>query len=168
MFAYCGNNPINYVDHGGTAAVSIKDSTIPSTTTLLMRFGALAIGMGAVSISIKSKENTKSEVIALPKQNNGGATYYHVTTLVNANSIKLSQIIYGSTWEGWHVFAWRLKPTRKAVEKSGAHFGVIISFKTNAAFTPDKGIGNAYAQAFLPVVTVFPGPIRVWDVKIVG
>lgn len=46
--------------------------------------------------------------------------------------------------------------------------GVIISFKTNAVFVDDIGIANTKVKKFLPVRSIVPGPIYVWDVKIVG
>ena len=74
----------------------------------------------------------------------------------------------GSVWEGGYVFAWRKKPSEYAVKNSGAHLGVIISFKTNAVFVDDIGIANTKVKKFLPVRSIVPGPIYVWDVKIVG
>ena len=51
---------------------------------------------------------------------------------------------------------------------SGAHFGVIISFKTNAVFVDDTGIKNPFVKIFKPVVSAIPGDVTVWDVQIVG
>lgn len=76
--------------------------------------------------------------------------------------------MYGNKFEGGHVFAWRMKPNKYAIKNSGAHYGVIISFKTNATFMTDSGITNSKVQKYGPVVSVMPGPIAVWDVQIVG
>ena len=74
----------------------------------------------------------------------------------------------GSSWEGGYVYAWRTKPDKYAIENSGAHFGVTISFKTNASFTRDTGIDDPAVAMYGPVVSATPGPIVVWDVNIVG
>ena len=74
----------------------------------------------------------------------------------------------GSIFEAGHVYAWKSKPSSYAIKNSGAHFGVIISFKTNAPFIKDIGIDNPIVNLFGPVVSAFPGPITVWDVRIVG
>ena len=59
--------------------------------------------------------------------------------------------------------------TKYAVKNSGAHEGVIISFKTSAAFTVDTGISDPKVLLwYAPVVSVASGPVYVWDVKIVG
>ena len=63
--------------------------------------------------------------------------------------------------------AWRMKPDKYAVKNSGAHQGVIISFKTNASFEQDSGIYDPRVTKYGPVVSSRPGPIYVWDVKIV-
>ena len=59
-------------------------------------------------------------------------------------------------------------PSSYAIENSGAHFGTIISFKTNASFVMDIGITDPKVMAYGPVRSLSPGPIKVWDVKIVG
>lgn len=74
----------------------------------------------------------------------------------------------GSPWEGGYVFAWKRKPSKYAIENSGARSkDVIISFKTNAAFRTDEGIKDPLVRMYDPVATVIPRPIYVWDVKIV-
>ena len=87
-----------------------------------------------------------------------------LTTPENAASIISTGVMYGNKFEGAHIFAWRMKP----IKNSGAHYGVIISFKTNATFMTDSGITNSKVQKYGPVVSVMPGPIAVWDVQIVG
>ena len=77
-------------------------------------------------------------------------------------------IMTGSSWEGGHVYAWKTKPSKYAIENSGAHKGVTISFKTNASFSMDMGISDPKVQMYGPVVSNSPGPIVVWDVQIVG
>ena len=74
----------------------------------------------------------------------------------------------GSNWEGKYVCAWRRKPNKYAMEYSGARFGTIISFKTNVPFVDDLGILDQKVKKYYPVTSVRPGPITVWDVKIVG
>ena len=75
----------------------------------------------------------------------------------------------GSNWEGNYVYAWKSKPSRYAIENSGAtNTEVIISFKTNATFVNDTGIDNPRVQVYGPVVSARPGPIMVWDVQLVG
>ncbi len=117
--------------------------------------------------NFKDKDEAKDEVIPAPPQNNG-TTYYHVTTEANALSIISSGYMYGSTWEGGYVYAWKTFPNNYAIENSGAHMGVVISFKTNATFVMDPGITDPKVQMFGPVVSTVPGPIAVWDVQIVG
>jgi len=112
-------------------------------------------------IEIKEKEKVVS---AQPPQN--GTTYFHVTTLESAMAIMTTGIMSGSSWEGGYVYAWRTRPSKYAIKNSGAHFGVTISFKTNASFTADTGISNPRVQMYGPVVSVLPGPIAVWDVWI--
>ena len=70
----------------------------------------------------------------------------------------------GSSWEGGYVYAWKSKPSKYAIENSGAHQGVLISFKTNAAFSPDPGIDDPKIIIYGPVRA--SGPIAVWDVQI--
>ena len=73
----------------------------------------------------------------------------------------------GSSWEGGYIYAWKQKPNKYAIENSGAHFVAIISFKTNVPFVPDSGISDPKFLKYGPVVSSVPGPIIVWDVKIV-
>ena len=115
----------------------------------------------------EAKDEAKDEVIPAPPQNNG-TTYYHVTTEANALSIISSGYTYGSAWEGGYVYAWKTFPNNYAIENSGAHMGVVISFKTNATFVMDPGITDSRVQMLGPVVSTVPGPIAVWDVQIVG
>lgn len=107
------------------------------------------------------KAESKDRAIATPaKRRIGGATYYHVTTPENAAAIKATGVMIGG--------AWKRKPDRAALKNSGVPDGVLISFKTNAAFEDDHGIEDTHAGKFYPVHTVMPGPIAVWDVEIVG
>ena len=73
----------------------------------------------------------------------------------------------GSSWEGGYVYAWKTKPNKYAIQNSGAHFGVTISFKTNMMFISDSGIDDPLVKRYGPVVSAIPGPVVVWDVKIV-
>ena len=79
-----------------------------------------------------------------------------------------SERLKGSSWEGGHVYAWKRKPSEYAIKNSGAHTGVIISFKTSASFVSDTGITDPNVQKYGPVVSVLPGPVVIWDVKVVG
>jgi len=194
MFAYCNNNPVNYVDITGENAEALAwwsstmwwlcgiDSALPIGD--IIYFGVM-IGLGvaasstqatAPSISLPSnnyreKEKTKSKEKESTKskpRNSDGTTYYHSTTTENAASIMLTNTMCGSSWEGGYVYAWKTKPNKYAIDNSGARTGVIISFKTNAAFTIDTGINDPKVQKFGPVVSVNKGPIVVWDVRIEG
>ena len=64
--------------------------------------------------------------------------------------------------------AWKSNPNKYAISNSGAHIGVTISFRTNAAFVMDIGIADPNVQRYGPVVSITPDPIIVWDVQIVG
>ena len=115
----------------------------------------------------KAKDRTIAGTTPKDKKDQG-KTYYHVTTSQNAASIMISGVMTGSPWEGGYVYAWENKPNKYAIENSGAHFGTMISFKTNAAFTRDNGIEDPAVGIYGPVVSSSPGPIAVWDVQIVG
>lgn len=146
----------------------IQKST--STGTLGGITGNSIIGNQRSKIETKPSDRTKSKDIApaIPKtKETQGQTYYHVTTPENAASIKATGLMKGSAWEGNFVYAWKLKPDKMAIENSGAHLGVVFSFKTNATFTMDPGIDNPKVLKYGPVVSTSPGPIVVWDVQIV-
>ena len=65
---------------------------------------------------------------------------------------------------GWYMRGVYIPVKRH--KQSGAHFGVIISFKTNTAFVKKiKKIENSIIDIFSPVVSCRPGPIAVWDVQ---
>ena len=113
-----------------------------------------------------SKVEEKDKVSPDPPDN--GTIYYHVTTPENAAAIKSTGIMTGSKWEAGYVYAWKTKPNKYAIENSGAHMGVTISFKTNATFVMDTGITDSKVQMYGPVVSATPGPIVVRDVRIVG
>lgn len=71
--------------------------------------------------------------------------------------------------EGGYVHAWRNYPSQYAIKHSGAtQTGVIIMFKTNTPFMDDNGIENIKVKQYDPVVSTRPGPIKVWDVVVVG
>ena len=96
-----------------------------------------------------------------------GNVYYHVTTPQNAMLIWASGALVGSSYEGGYVFAWKSKPSQKAIKLSGARYaGAIISFRTNAAFERDPGIDDSYLLRFGPVRSCSPGPITIWDIKV--
>ena len=110
------------------------------------------------------QEQTASNDRSNPK----GLTYYHATTFDNALLIIASQALVYKSPEGAYVYAWRLKPTKRALRLSGARGTVLISFETNAAFEDDPGITNSYVLIFKPVRSVFQKRIRIWNVKLVG
>ena len=139
------------------------------TGATLLTLGAAIWGAYQASQSSATpKIQEREKDIAIPTPKPRGNTYYHVTTPENAASIISTGVMYGNKFEGGHVFAWRMKPNKYAIKNSGAHYGVIISFKTNTTFMTDSGITNSKVQKYGPVVSVMPGPIAVWDVQIVG
>lgn len=85
----------------------------------------------------------------------------------NALSIINSGYLRGGNWEGGYVYAWKLLPSHYAVNNSGAHKGVIISFETKVAFVADVGIVDPLVKLCMPVVSLLPGPIPIENVKIV-
>ena len=189
LFAYCDNSPVNKVDSTGKAAVI---STF-AVTACIVDFSALLLiaMMPHAQISLPSSPSP-----ALPKPNiaqarkdkasdslakidekdavdfenrrRDGQTYYHFTTAESAATIQLTGLMYGNSWEGGFVFAWREMPDAYVRKLCGAHDGVLISFKTIAAFEDEHGIDIERVNAFKPVRSVFRGPINVWDVKVVG
>ena len=189
LFAYCDNSPVNKVDSTGKAAVI---STY-AVTACIVDFSALLLiaMMPHAQISLPSSPSP-----ALPKPNiaqarkdkasdslakidekdavdfenrrRDGQTYYHFTTAESAATIQLTGLMYGNSWEGGFVFAWREMPDAYVRKLCGAHDGVLISFKTIAAFEDEHGIDIERVNAFKPVRSVFRGPINVWDVKVVG
>ena len=188
MFAYCGNCPVNYSDTAGTmknddmggggyasggcgdllaallaylAAASAAQETA-STTPQTWQMSAAA--RESYLSSIRNK--VKSISATLPKDNDDGQIYYHVTTKENAMNIINTGKMYGSSQEAGYVYAWKYYPSKKARKLSGAHTGVVISFRTNASFERDPGIVNPCVLTYGSLQSVFPGPITVWDVQI--
>ena len=179
MYAYCGNNPVNRLDVTGDSwmplaiGIAISDGPLPFYDFLLLGVGIVSLVIGV----IKYKTTQKDKNLDVPKieensttisEQNQSATYYHSTTLKNAALIIATGIMIGSDWEGGHVYAFKNKPSKYAIKNSGAHTGILISFKTNAAFVTDNGIVDPNVNKYGPVVSTVPGPIVVWDVKIVG
>ena len=161
------------------AGVSLLDTPIFGPADIaagLLLLGGLVVCAGiatyttmtapAPSISLPRVEEKEKDVTAPPPSN--GTTYYHVTTPDNAAAIMTTGVMTGSKWESGYVYAWKKKPSKYAIENSGAHMGVTISFKTTATFVNDTGITDAKVQRYGPVVSARKGPIVVWDVKIVG
>ena len=74
------------------------------------------------------------------------------------------------SYEGGHVYAWRLKPTKGAVKFAGlgTKGQVIISFRTNAAFERDPSVDHPYSLCFQPVRSVLQGRVRIWDINFAG
>ena len=173
----------------GCGGVAALDGPFPfgdligGAGALLLMIGALAYGVYTAATQpapaipapsipkFNTESKTKDRTIAgtMPKdKKDQGKTYYHVTTPENAVKILTSKTLIGSAAEGNYVYAWERMPNKKAIKYSGAHPGVIISFKTTASFESDPGINNPYVMAYGPVRSVFPRPITVWDVNIVG
>ena len=161
------------------AGVSQVDTPVPGPADIasgILLLGGLVVCAGiatyttitapAPTISIPKVEE-KDEVIPAPPPSNG-TTYYHVTTPDNAAAIMATGVMTGSKWESGYVYAWKTNPSKYAIENSGAHMGVTISFKTSASFVMDTGITDPKVQMYGPVVSTVPGPIVVWDVQIVG
>ncbi len=194
MNAYCKNNPIMYMDNNGDFAILISiaaafEAAIVATTVALVAVLAISIVTNpsfqqSVSDAFSSvgswsgsstytyeSEAEKDIAPSLPsnrRNDKGGKIYYHVTTPERAVAIKAMGVMTGSGFEGGYVYAWKKYPNKYAVNNSGASFGVIISFKTNASFIEDMGIDDPKVTAFAPVVSTRPGPISVWDVQIIG
>ncbi len=113
-------------------------------------------------VKVEEREKTST----LPKDDDP-KTYYHVTSLENARKIMTTGYLKGSESEFGHVFAWAIKPTKRAIRSSGArNLDVIIAFETNASFIPDTTITNLYGLACRPVVSLTPLPIKVTNVRI--
>ena len=160
--------------YAGAGGATFVDGPLPFADTIAA-IGALVITADAIANGVNQavKAGTatkeKEKVVAVPTTKpNNGTTYYHVTTPVNAAIIMASGVMTGSSWEGGYVYAWRTRPSKYAIKNSGAHFGVIISFKTNASFSMDTGITDPRVQMYGPVVSTTSGPMVVWDVQIVG
>ena len=191
QYAYCYNSPIAYVDTNGNSAQAAFEVWTMGAAPLSAVDGLLPIGdiiywggvliLGAIyifstvtadnppltyeKVDVKVEEKEKSKETLPPKFDQ---TYYHVTTMANAMSIISKGMMMGSEYEGGYVYAWKIRPSKYAIENSGAHNGVIISLKTNVAFVKDNGIVDPKVQAYGPVVSTRPGPILVWNVTIVG
>ena len=191
QYAYCYNSPIAYVDTNGNSAQAAFEVWTTGAAPLSAVDGLLPIGdiiywggvliLGAIyifstvtadnppltyeKVDVKVEEKEKTKETLPPKFDQ---TYYHVTTMANAMSIISKGMMMGSEYEGGYVYAWKTRPSKYAIENSGAHNGVIISFKTNVAFVKDNGIVDPKVQAYGPVVSTRPGPILVWNVTIVG
>ena len=185
MYAYCNNNPIMYVDPNGESATAVAATTgliLGKCILIVAGFVGAVIVIGALidaTIDVvnaiqniiedsKDDADSKAEDDVITEPPNNGVIYYHVTTPENAAAIMSSGVMKGSDWEGGYVYAWKKIPNKYAIENSGAHNGVIISFRTNELFVKDTGITNSKVQIYGPVVSYTPGPISVWDVKIVG
>ena len=124
--------------------------------------------LGALLSMLGLKEEAKEEVTTAPPPDKE-TTYYHVTTSENAASIMAGGVMYGSTGEGGYIYAWKKCPNSKAIKDAGTRGTVVISFTTSAAFEPDPAFYEMpYVNSFLPVRSVFPGPIKVSNVVIIG
>ena len=162
--------------YAGCGGAALADGPLPFGD-ILAAAGATLLTVGAIAVGIshtakaptkakaKAKAEEKDITEPLPRD---GTTYYHVTTIDNALEIKSSGIMIGSKWESGYVYAWKMLPSKYAIENSGAHMGVTISFKTSASFVMDTGITDPRVKMCGPVVSTMPGPIVVWDVEIVG
>lgn len=187
MFAYCGNNPVMYVDYNGEEGVAATLCTVVGVVLL----AALAVTLyeetqnhtigNLIDETVKGIKNAFGEFVGFvkslfkseskaetttPPSDSEWKTYYHITTPENAALIQSTNIMKGSDWEGGYVFAWKTKPNKVAAANSGAHMGVVISFETKAAFSIDKNFDNSPSiNAYGPVMA--KGPIIVRNVTIV-
>ena len=178
MYSYCVFNPVNMVDPTGEEAVAIAIGGIAfafiSAAMVLTQpqvQQGISNSIDSVVNDILSKVSAKSRAsekdVALPPSQLG-TTYYHVTTMENAATIVTNGVLNGSKWEGGYVYAWKNKPDKYAINNSGAHKGVILSFKTASSFVPDRGIKDPAVLLYGPVVSAAPGPVIIWDIQIVG
>ena len=141
-------------------AVTGTPSVIPPT--------AVQSEQNETSKSIPIPDSIVDSTIGTKEDSDEGNTYYHITTPENAAAIMMSNLMIGSSWEAGFIFAWKHKPSKYAIDNSGANKGVIISFKTSASFVRDIGITDPKVLMYEPVVSARPGPIVVWDITIVG
>ena len=188
LFAYCDNSPVNKVDSTGKAAII---STFAVTACIVDFSALLLIGMMPhAQISLPSSPSPalpkpniaqarkdkasdslakidEKEAVDFANRSRNGSVYYHVTTLETAEIIAKTNMMMGSSAGGSFVYAWKLPPDKYAMKNVGAHGNCLISFRTNAAFESDPEIEDLRVKMYVPVRTVFPGSIVVWDVKIV-
>ena len=192
MFAYCGNNPINRMDPSGQVFIEVAalysfakfalavigatavTYTVASNPNVQRGFTSLleTIAIGIQNLFTPSKSETKDKadekdtITTPPVKPN---TYYHVTSISNAKKIMSSSVLVPRTEK--YVYAWKKKPNIKAIKKSGAYVTkpfVIIAFETNMAFEPDLSILDPVARSYMPVRSVFPGSIPIYNARIVG
>ena len=181
MYAYCSNNPVNFVDPKGGFAEALAVSffaklaagfvaVAPVVAVVVLAVAVVATTASLVYTAVENNKAEKAEEKekeAAIQREGQSQTYYHITTPEAAAAIMASGVMIGSPWESGYVFAWRQYPDTYAVENSGAHFGVIISFSTSAYFSEDNGIEDEDdIKKYGPVKSL--GPIQVWDVKVVG
>ena len=195
MFAYCNNDPITFADFSGESIIGALKTWGSSMWWLCaadgpVPVGEIVYGLGFVAVTAiswvagekiidkttkpnpkikkesRAKEKEETEVVS--KKQDFDRLYYHATTLENAMSIMVSNTMRGSEFEGGFVYAWKLPPSKFAIENSGAKGKVLISFETSTPFIMDIGILNPRALSYMPVVSLIPGPIRVRNVRILG
>ena len=148
MFAYCGNNPVMFIDKNGNlishpavlggaiaaglivaALLCLAITIYPSNDRTDDSFGT---GFGNdATIRFPTFEIPKAEEaprvespsIAVPEvetdKDNKYRTYYHVTTKSAAEMIIKSGMLIGDIWEGGYVFVWGLKPNAFAIKNAG-------------------------------------------------
>ena len=121
--------------------------------------GEFATGVSdqrAESIKLQNSYNTTKGLLNSTADPNGQVTNY--TYDADSDLITGVSTIVGDT--EYSVLY--------AIDNSGAHKGVVISFQTFEMFVPDVGITDPKVKKYSPVVSVRPGPISVMNVKIVG
>ena len=184
-YMYCVANPIGFVDWSGNviAEAAVIGGAVVTSIGEALLFALLAgtavvataalVDTVSTAISIRKTDSEKEKVVAeekvaadtMPKDD--GAVYYHVTTKENAAQIMASGTLIGSEMEGGHVFAWKRVPNKAAIRNSGLREGeVIIEFQTHAAFENDWGIEDPKIRAFGPVRSVFGGPVRISNIRV--
>ncbi len=138
-------------------SVLVRDAIDMTSTEILENIFAISLPWS------RAEKDEKTDVVALTEEERkNGGIYYHATSAKNAAAISVSGLLIGSSGEGGYVFAWVLKPSKKALKLSGAYDAeVILKFYTRAAFEPDSGIVIPGVTQFIPMRSVFPGPIAI-------
>ncbi|MDO5561144.1 MAG: RHS repeat-associated core domain-containing protein, partial [Oscillospiraceae bacterium] len=113
----------------------------------------------------KIKEKITARPVAIEtygERKDNDRVYYHATTLAAAALIVATMTLLGSVQEGGYVFAWELRPSKKALRLSGAKSAnVIIAFSTYASFEPDWGINLPEVLLYRPVCSVLRLPVHI-------
>ena len=178
--------------YGTCGGIALADSPLPGPCDVIAgsAFAALTAYVAIDGLYngceqyIESKTAEKDDADAIekeilfPRLPDEPTTYYHATTLENALKIQSTNILKGDKWEGGYVYAWKRKPSKKALKLSGAKsLEVIISFQTYSAFAPDPAfsggntdlsiIERAKINSYFPVRSCISGDVYVSNVQII-